>query len=207
MGRGHGLLIWWLCCVLALPAVAGQTATYVVRRGDNLTLIGHRLGVTVDALRRANGLGSDLIHIGQRLRVQNPLAGLDAGDPTWLCPLREPGEILRGFGPYASGGVLMPSTGVDVACRRSAAVRAPATGVVRHLGQVEGFGLVVIIEHAAGRATVLAPLRNPRVEVGQAVLRGDLLGEAGEPPVAGPDYLHIELRRQNKAIDPAPLLP
>ena len=44
-------------------------AVHVVRRGDSLDLIARRHGATVEALRRANGLTSSLIHPGQSLRV------------------------------------------------------------------------------------------------------------------------------------------
>ena len=49
--------------------VAAAAAVHVVRRGDSLDLIARRYGATVDALRRANGLRSSLIHPGQSLRV------------------------------------------------------------------------------------------------------------------------------------------
>ena len=44
-------------------------AVHVVRRGDSLDRIARRYGATVEGLRRANGLGSSLIHPGQSLRV------------------------------------------------------------------------------------------------------------------------------------------
>lgn len=46
------------------------SATYVVRRGDNLGLIARRNGTSVAALKRLNRLRSDNIRIGQRLRVR-----------------------------------------------------------------------------------------------------------------------------------------
>ena len=42
---------------------------HVVRRGENLTMIANRFGVSVDALRKWNGLSKDVIHPGQKLRV------------------------------------------------------------------------------------------------------------------------------------------
>lgn len=52
-----------------LPQVLAQVCgpTYLVRRGDTLSIISRRCGVTVAAIKRANGLRSDLILIGQRL--------------------------------------------------------------------------------------------------------------------------------------------
>ena len=64
-----------------LPAAAA-TAAHVVRRGESLERIARRYGVTVEGLRRANGLGSSLIHPGQSLRVPGaewPSAGGPGG--------------------------------------------------------------------------------------------------------------------------------
>jgi len=52
----------------AAEPVAG--GSYTVKRGDTLTRIAARHGVTVDALMRANGLaGGQYIHAGQRLTI------------------------------------------------------------------------------------------------------------------------------------------
>jgi LysM repeat protein len=42
---------------------------YTVSKGDTLTKIGRKYGVTVSALRSANGISGDLIRIGQRLKI------------------------------------------------------------------------------------------------------------------------------------------
>lgn len=51
------------------PKPKPQIVTYTVRKGDTLTKIGRNQGVTVSALRRANGISGDLIKIGQRLKI------------------------------------------------------------------------------------------------------------------------------------------
>jgi len=40
-----------------------------VQRGDNLTVIARRHGVTVDQIRRANGIRGDRIRAGATLRI------------------------------------------------------------------------------------------------------------------------------------------
>ena len=59
-----------------------------MQRGDALFLIGKRFGVTVDQIKQANGLGSDLIRAGQTLKIpppaprpQRPPAGADIVAP------------------------------------------------------------------------------------------------------------------------------
>lgn len=50
-------------------AVAGGEQTYTVKSGDNLTKIAGQLGTTIKALRAANGLKTDSIKVGQKLKI------------------------------------------------------------------------------------------------------------------------------------------
>ena len=47
----------------------GGSKSYTVVSGDNLYRISLRHGTSVNAIKNANGLTSDLIHPGQRLRI------------------------------------------------------------------------------------------------------------------------------------------
>ena len=48
---------------------APKARTYTVKKGDTLGAIARRNGTSVKALKRANGLKSDLIHIDQKLTI------------------------------------------------------------------------------------------------------------------------------------------
>ena len=50
-------------------AVSGPITTYVVKSGDSLSVIAQKHGVKTAALREANGLKSDRIVVGQKLKV------------------------------------------------------------------------------------------------------------------------------------------
>lgn len=58
-----------------LAAMNGQSREYTVRRGDTLTAVAARMGISVAQLRAANGLRGDLINIGQRLTVPGESGG------------------------------------------------------------------------------------------------------------------------------------
>ena len=184
---------------------AGSPAVYEVRSGDNLSVIGVRFGVTVKDLKRANGLTSDLLSIGQELIIEKPFRRTRHDDVRWVRPSNRLGRVLRPYGQYKKGSVLMPRTGVDLVCSPGTQLVSPAHGVIRHVGPMDGFGLLVIIEHGGGYATVMSPLDPERLTVtpGQAILRGDPVGRTG-PPVDSADepHLHLELRRDDKAIKP-----
>lgn len=48
---------------------APKARTYTVKKGDTLGAIARRNGTSVKALKKANGLKSDLIHINQKLTI------------------------------------------------------------------------------------------------------------------------------------------
>ncbi|MGD8472592.1 MAG: LysM peptidoglycan-binding domain-containing protein [Anaerolineae bacterium] len=70
---------------LIIPASSGSASqsssswTYTVRRGDTLSGIASRYGITVAALMRANGLGSYLIYTGQRLAIPGGSGAASSG--------------------------------------------------------------------------------------------------------------------------------
>ena len=55
--------------IIALAATTVSAATYTVRYGDSLYLIAKKYGVTVSAIKAANGLQSDVIYPGQVLSI------------------------------------------------------------------------------------------------------------------------------------------
>ncbi len=60
------LIFFTIFFTAALPVIA---ATYVVQSGDTLYAIASRHGTTVDALKAANGLTSNVIWVGQTLQI------------------------------------------------------------------------------------------------------------------------------------------
>ena len=209
---GIGLLglllmaILWVGPTLAAP---NSPAFYEVRQGDYLGLIAQKFGVTVSELRSTNRLATDVLRIGQELRLENPFHRNLQTKVKWNPPCHSLGKVFKQFGPYKKKGIIMPSTGTDLACATGTAVSSPAIGLVRHIGHMDGFGTLIIIQHGGGYATVFSPFDTATIAVkmGQALLPGDHLGRTGPPPDKDtPSYLHVELRLKDKAINPDPLL-
>ncbi|MCS7337728.1 MAG: LysM peptidoglycan-binding domain-containing protein [Verrucomicrobiae bacterium] len=88
----------------AAPA-AGQETIYVVKSGDTLSKIAKQFGVTVNAIRRANNLTTDMIKVGDKLRI--PARPAESGAPA-AAP--QGGEVVPG---RPSGGV-QPTQGSAV---------------------------------------------------------------------------------------------
>jgi membrane-bound lytic murein transglycosylase D len=67
----------------SMPIVTGSqaaTLTHTVHRGDSLWKLASRYGTTVDRIKRDNGLRSDRLHVGQRLRINT---GIPEGSRTY----------------------------------------------------------------------------------------------------------------------------
>lgn len=76
------------------PGPGTDIVEYVVRSGDTLWLLAQRYGTTVDAIRNLNGLTSNMLNIGQVLKI--PVAAgnsyfeyaVRSGDTLWLLSRR-----------------------------------------------------------------------------------------------------------------------
>lgn len=63
-----------------VEAIITPTILYVVQSGDSLWLIGQRFGVTVDAIKKLNGLTNDIIYPRQQLKI--PPSSSETNQPT-----------------------------------------------------------------------------------------------------------------------------
>ncbi len=109
------------------------------------------------------------------------------------------GRVVVKFGEKTALG--LNSDGWRVRTRGDALVMAPADGVVKFADSFRGFGRVVIMSHKNGYNTVMTNLGNIDVMLGQEVLAGEPIGRMN------PDKpeMYLEVRRGNKAVDPARL--
>jgi len=74
-----------------VTAPAPAPGTYVVRAGDTLFLIARRFGTTVDAIRRANNLATDVISVGQVLVIPGAVARPTTTGTDYIV---QPGDTL-----------------------------------------------------------------------------------------------------------------
>ena len=76
------------------PGTGGSSFAYTVKSGDTLWLLANRFGTSVDAIKRLNGLTSDVLQIGQILQIptEQPAGYFNytvkSGDTLWLLANR-----------------------------------------------------------------------------------------------------------------------
>ncbi len=187
-----------------------NSAFYKVVSGDNLSFIAKRFNISLTDLRKANNLPSDVLAINQKLIIPHPFKKPFQGKIEWKVPCPQAGRVVNPFGQYKAKNILMARTGEDRTCPLNSPVYSPAVAVVKYIGELEGFGTVIILMHQGSYATVFSPLNMETLLVGegQAINQGQLLGRTGPPELADSNpYLHIELRKNEIAIKPNPLRP
>ena len=136
-------------------------------------------------------------------------------------PDMEPGPATSD--PFCGVATYDGHKGTDFALRfsddieRGVAVLAPAPGRVAAVrdGEPDALGRGVpsnrecgngvVIDHGGGWETQLCHLRkgSVRVSAGDAVARGDMLGEVGASGMAQFAHVHLSVRRDGEPIDPA----
>ncbi|MEK3882804.1 M23 family metallopeptidase [Paenibacillus sp. PL2-23] len=81
-----------LLSMLVASPIASAAQTYTVKSGDNLWKISTQYGTTIAELKALNGLTSDMLYIGQTLKLPTPaeydVATVQAGDTMWKIAVR-----------------------------------------------------------------------------------------------------------------------
>lgn len=187
----------------------------VVKPGMTLWRLAHENGVDLDHLAALNGIIDPTdIEAGTVLWI--PGAPGDRIKPA--DPVRAPGDFAA-LWPFQPG-IGIPTShfgaprkghkhqGVDISVKDKEKVRALAGGTVSWAGKQRGYGKVVYLDHGGGWQTRYAHLDSIKVDSGERVAPGDVLGRAGRTGrTYGADpHLHLEIRFRGKPLDPWPYL-
>ena len=119
-----------------------------------------------------------------------------------LWPVR--GKITSSFGTRVHPVFKTKTvhTGIDIAAKKGASVKAAESGEVLYSGWLRGYGQIIIIDHGHGMTTVYAHLDSISVDEGQGVKKGQVVGTVGNTGVATGPHLHFEVRINGDARDP-----
>lgn len=95
--------------------------------------------------------------------------------------------------------------GVDIAAPPGTPVLAAAAGRVTSVRQSRHWGWEITIEHPGDSKTYYAGCGAVRVQAGETVREGQIIGEVGESPLAevmDPPHIHFELFFGGRQVDP-----
>ena len=157
-------------------------------------------------------------HTDTALRKFQVWAGIDAdgtAGPATYKALRRPvprspikllqpvaGPIGDGFGPRGNRF----HAGIDIPAAKGAPVGASAAGRIVFAAVGEGFGKLVVVEHAHGVRTRYAHLSRITVRVGQYVKARETVGLVGATGEASGPHVHFEVLVRGANVDPMSVL-
>lgn len=127
------------------------------------------------------------------------------GSFSWPTPGYK--NITSKFGPrtYTLNGKKVSSNhkGIDIGAPTGAKIIASNGGkVVTSAYNANGYGNYVIIDHGGGKMTVYGHMSKRGVSVGQAVTKGQQIGNVGSTGRSTGPHLHFEIRINGNAVNP-----
>lgn len=97
-------------------------------------------------------------------------------------------------------------SGVDIATPMGSKIVAAADGEVIFAGVYGGYGNAIIIDHGSGLSTLYGHNSKLLVKVGDKVVKGQQIAEAGSTGLSTGSHLHFEVRKDGTPVDPMPYL-
>lgn len=126
--------------------------------------------------------------------------GRPSGQAMW--PVR--GRTLHSFGEQLQGELRWK--GMVISAAEGSEVKAIADGRVLLADWLQGYGLVVVVEHGKGDMSLYGYNQSALVNVGAQVRAGQPIALVGTSGGQGTPSLYFEIRRQGQAVNPLPWL-
>ncbi len=124
-----------------------------------------------------------------------------------IRPVREDriDRVASGYGRrfHPIYRVFMMHEGIDFTLDIGTPIHATGDGVVKRLERSRaGYGRNIVIEHGNDYKTLYAHLSEFKVEKGQRVERGDVIGLSGNTGTSTGPHLHYEVIEDGEKVDP-----
>jgi murein DD-endopeptidase MepM/ murein hydrolase activator NlpD len=97
----------------------------------------------------------------------------------------------------------LPHEGIDISAPAGTPILAAAKGRVVRSGWVVGYGLTVEVDHGFGFKTLYGHASKLIAQVGDEVVRGDVIAQVGSTGVTTASNLHYEVKVNGAAQDPS----
>ena len=114
------------------------------------------------------------------------------------------GDVISNYGlqEHPVLHIMTRNLGVEIRGKRGDAVRAAAGGTVVMVGEIDGRGPSVIIEHAGGTYSVYGHLKSIRVQEGKEVRNCEEIGEVGDVASLNGIKLYFQVSEGTQTVDP-----
>lgn len=158
-----------------------------------------RITASQNALRDPKLLAQDTVFTNQAKSKTSPA-------PLWESSFIMPveGRISTEYGliRYINGVVSGRHSGLDIAAPRGTPIKAANSGVVNLSRGLYVTGNTVIIDHGLGLYSSYSHLDKLYVQEGDAVKKGDILGEVGSTGFSTGPHLHWTISIRNTFTNP-----
>ncbi len=153
--------------------------------------------------QREDALNSDLQSLDRRIKALQLKSGNTALKPL-KGKMRWPvdGRVLRRFGQGRQDG-FGDWQGLVISTSDNSEVKAVQAGKVAYAGYLLGYGLVIVIAHNDGHATIYGHNQSLKVETGQAVVARQVIAIAGNTGSLDVTALYFGVTRNGKAVNPS----
>jgi len=109
------------------------------------------------------------------------------------------GTVISSFGTASNGE---RNDGINIAARLNTPIRAAASGTVNYADNLSGYGNLVLIKHSNGYVTAYAHAERLLVGRGDFVVKGQVIGYAGQTGDVSSPQVHFEIRNGTTPVNP-----
>ncbi|MCE1198653.1 MAG: M23 family metallopeptidase [Marinilabiliales bacterium] len=92
--------------------------------------------------------------------------------------------------------------GMDFTAPVGTEIFATGNGIVKEVGRNAGYGNIIVIDHGYGYETLYGHLSRTKVQVGQTIKRGDVIGFVGNSGASTAPHLHYEVMKNGQKVNP-----
>ncbi|WP_169311859.1 M23 family metallopeptidase [Gracilinema caldarium] len=186
---------------------SSDTQMYIVKRGDTLFSIARTFSVSIDGIRKINGLTEkSIIKEGMSLKIPNGVKPVEMKQDTIQVrsmsetPIHTNTEwpVQAKSISYLTGKLY----GVVILTEADNIVRSLTSGTVVSAGPYRGFGKVAIVQGANGYLYVYGGCEILNVREGDSITSGTILGRIGIDSISKQPQLYFLVYKDNKPIDP-----
>jgi murein hydrolase activator len=114
------------------------------------------------------------------------------------------GSIISNYGQQKEEDLnaYVFNSGIDISAPLGEPVRAASFGTVIYIGNVKGYGNIVILDHGGNVVTLYAHLSEVLVKANDQITKGQIIAQIGSSGGAPSPRLHFEVRVEGKPVNP-----